>query len=190
MVKHKPTVALFGGSFDPPHKGHQTIVQKVASLDDIDYVVVMPAFLNPFKMSTLASAEKRLAWCKKVCQGKKVIVSDFEVSMHRPVYTIETIKALQDNYEIKYLVIGSDNLAKITEWQDFEQINTRITWLVFTRDGTDPDCHLLKSCKVIALQIPASSTAIRDNKELDQLDNSILDEVARTIQNMKDNYDH
>jgi len=181
LVKHKPVAALFGGSFDPPHKGHQSIVQKVASLDDIDYVIVMPAFLNPFKTATLASAEKRLTWCKKVCRGEKVIVSNFEVSMHRPVYTIETLKALQDDYEIRYLVIGSDNLAKITEWQQFKQINARITWLVFTRDGADPDCHLLRSYKVIALQIPASSTAIRNNRGLDQLDDSILDEVAHTI---------
>jgi len=182
LVKQRPTVALFGGSFDPPHKGHQAIVQKVASLDDIDSVIVIPAFLSPFKTAALASAQKRLAWCKKVCHGDKVIVSDFEISQHRPVYTIETLEALEEVYEVKYLVIGADNLAEITKWKRFDEINARIIWLVFTRDETHPDCHQLRDCRIVALEIPSSSTAIRKGKMLDHLDRSILDEVTHMIQ--------
>lgn len=190
MVKYRPTVALFGGSFDPPHKGHQAIVQKVASLDDIDSVIIMPAFLNPFKTATLASAQKRLAWCKEVCHGDKVIVSDFEISQHRPVYTIETLKALEKDYEVKYLVIGADNLAEIIKWKQFDEINARITWLVFTRDEAYPDCRPLRYCRVVALHIPTSSTAIRNGKDLDHIDSSIFDEVTHIIHHKKDKNDH
>ncbi|HHE07967.1 MAG TPA: ribosome silencing factor RsfS, partial [Chlorobaculum parvum] len=42
-------VAIFGGSFDPPHMGHQGIVQRAVEVLDIDKLIVLPAFLNPFK---------------------------------------------------------------------------------------------------------------------------------------------
>ena len=190
MVKHKPLVALFGGSFDPPHKGHQRIVEMLAALDDIDKVIVMPAFLNPFKVSTLASADTRLAWCKKVCHGDKIIISDFEVSQQRPVYTIETLQALQKEYDVKYLAIGSDTLEKIAHWKDFEDINAQVTWLVFTRDKRALDNHLLKRYRVMALHLPVSSTAIRDGRDRAYIDNAILDEITDILHNTKDKNDH
>ena len=190
MVKYRPPVALFGGSFDPPHEGHQRIVEALTALDDIDKVIVMPAFLNPFKTSTLASAKMRLSWCKKVFRGDKVIISDFEIAQHRPVYTIETLQALQKEYEVKYLAIGSDNLEKITRWKHFEEINAQVTWLVFTRAQATPDCHLLERCRVMMLHLPVSSTAIRDGRDRVYIDNTILDEVTDTIHNTKDTHDH
>ena len=190
MVKDKPSVALFGGSFDPPHEGHRRIVEVLTTLDDIDKVIVMPAFLNPFKTSTLASADKRLSWCKKVCHGDKVIVSDFEISRHRPVYTIETLQALQKAYEVKYLAIGSDNLEKIAHWKQFGEINAQVTWLVFTRGQTMPDCRLLERCRVMALHLPVSSTAIREGREKAYVDSAILDEVTDILYNTKDAHDH
>ncbi len=190
MVKHRPSVALFGGSFDPPHEGHRRIVEVLTTLDDIDKVIVMPAFLNPFKTSTLASADKRLAWCKKVCHGDKVIISDFEISQHRPVYTIETLHALQKEYEVKYLAIGADNLDKIMHWKHFEEINAQVTWLVFTRGRTTPDCRLLMQCRVMALHLPVSSTAIRNGKDMMHIDSTILDEVTDILHHTKDTHDH
>ena len=190
MVKSKPMVALFGGSFDPPHKGHQAIVHAVAALEDIDKVIVMPAFLNPFKKGTLATADKRLAWCQKVCKHPRVHVSDFEISQERAVYTIETLEALKEKYTVKYLVIGADNLAQITQWRDFDKINARITWLVFDRGTKKPDCHALKHCKHLPLDIPVSSTEIRKGQALHHVDKRILDEVKKTITHYKDTHDN
>ncbi len=189
MVKKRPTVALFGGSFDPPHRGHQYIAQTVAARDGIDKVIVMPAFLNPFKKTTLASPKKRLDWCRQVCRGKKVIVSDFEISHDRPVYTIETLEMLQMHYLVKYLVIGADNLAEIERWEAFDKINESIIWLVFTRGTEIPDCHPLRHCEIIAMDIPVSATAIREGNDFDAVDQSILDEVKQLIHN-KGNDDH
>ncbi|MBO7475437.1 MAG: adenylyltransferase/cytidyltransferase family protein, partial [Campylobacter sp.] len=42
-------IALFGGSFDPPHTGHEKIVRLVLANLNIDLLVIMPTFLNPFK---------------------------------------------------------------------------------------------------------------------------------------------
>ena len=180
MVKKKPTIALFGGSFDPPHKGHQAIIKKTASLLDIDTLVIMPAFLNPFKKSTLASPKKRLEWCKEVCDIPKVTVSDFEILQGRPVYTIQTLDFLKKEYEVKYLVIGSDNLDSIDRWKDFDKINDNITWLVFTRDNK-ADYSKLREYKTIELDMPISSTDIRDGNSLEHIDKRIQKDVANII---------
>jgi len=183
LVKNRPTVALFGGSFDPPHKAHQRIAQKVSALQDIDYLVIMPAYLNPFKTASLVSAEKRLEWCKKVCLGKKIIVSDFEASLGRPVYTIETLRMLQAQYEVKYLVIGADNLEKIEAWKAFDEINASVTWLVFSRDGGSmPNKHPLKRHRYIALDMPVSSSKIRKGEDFDAIAECISVEVTHHIQ--------
>jgi nicotinate-nucleotide adenylyltransferase len=188
LVKNKPTIALFGGSFDPPHRGHQAIVKAVSSFEDIDNVVVMPAFLNPFKQSTLATAEQRLAWCNSIFNEEKVIVSDFEVSQGRAVYTVETLRALSSTYDIKYLVIGSDNLAQIQQWKSFEEINEHITWIVFSR-GNDPiNCQIFTRCKQLTLEIPVSSTHIRNGQHLEQIDPTIRTEVQQLLQ-QKENHD-
>ncbi len=180
MVKKKPTVALFGGSFDPPHVGHQAIVKKAAALPDIDNLIVMPAFLNPFKKSTLASTEKRLEWCQKIFTESKVIVSNFEILEGRSVYTIETLTHLGKEYDVKYLVIGSDNLVSIDKWKDFDKINEAITWLIFTRDS-DIDYSMLKKYKAIELDMPISSTDIRQGKAQELIDKRILIDVKEII---------
>jgi nicotinate-nucleotide adenylyltransferase len=53
-------VAIFGGSFDPPHKGHQNIVQRALETLEIDKLIILPAYLNPFKQNSLASAKQFL----------------------------------------------------------------------------------------------------------------------------------
>ncbi len=187
MVKNKPTIALFGGSFDPPHRGHQAIVKRVSTFEDIDRLIVMPTFLNPFKQSTLASAKQRLTWCRKVFNIDRVSVSDFEITQGRAVYTIETLEVLSKIYDIKYVVIGSDNLTQIQQWKSFEKINAWITWIVFSR-GSDPvNCHALKKCKQLTLEIPVSSTHIRNGQYLEQIDPTIRTEVQQLLQQKENN---
>ena len=76
----KPTVAIFGGSFDPPHKWHQLIVERAIEELDIDKLIVVPAFLNPFKTSSLANAQQRLEWSHLLFDEiPNVIVDDYEI---------------------------------------------------------------------------------------------------------------
>jgi len=190
LVKKRASIALFGGSFDPPHKGHQAIVRALASLEDIDRVVVMPAYLNPFKHETLADAATRLRWCQTLCEAPRVTVSDFEITQGRPVYTIETVRKLQEHYDVKYLVIGADNLKDIEQWQEFEQLDAMVVWLVFGRGGVEPDCHKLTHCRLLPLDMPISSTEIRAGRGLEHLDPAILDEVKEIRNQHKEHYEY
>lgn len=177
----KPEVAIFGGSFDPPHKGHQQIVRKAVKELDIDRLIVLPAYLNPFKESSLASPEERLKWCHQLFDGiPKVIVEDYEIRQNRSVRTVESVKHFSEAYTVKYLIIGSDNLSTLTQWHEFEWLNRTVVWVIATREGHPIQTEGLGSWKILEVDMPISSTAVREKTELHHIDNKIKQSVQQT----------
>ncbi len=179
MIKNRPDTALFGGSFDPPHLGHREIVEKTLSLPGIERLVLLPAWLNPFKRESHAPPEKRLEWCRTVFDLPGVIVSDYEIRQKRPVYTLESYRALSREYSIGWLVIGADNLKDLPRWHAFETLNREVTWIVATREGSSPDVSRLRSVRILELHVPVSSTQIRSGVGFDFVDPRIREEVRR-----------
>ncbi|NPA27833.1 MAG: nicotinate (nicotinamide) nucleotide adenylyltransferase [Epsilonproteobacteria bacterium] len=168
--------AIFGGSFDPPHLGHKEIIKE--SLKIADKIIVVPTFLNPFKKSFKIPPQKRLELVKKsLADMNNIIISDFEIKNNRPTYTIETFEELSKNYNIKYIIIGADNLKDITKWKDFNTLNSKITWLVAKRANQNLDCSPLKCYNILDINMDISSTEIREGKKLEYIDKKIRDEV-------------
>lgn len=94
-------IALFGGSFDPPHAGHAAAVKAILSSLKPDLLVIMPSFLNPFKKSFSAPPQLRLKWCCALwSDAPGVEVSDYEISQNRSVSTIQSVKFLLEKYGI------------------------------------------------------------------------------------------
>ena len=185
MVKKAESVALFGGSFDPPHLGHRRILEKLLELPAIDRVIVMPAWLNPFKERSHATAQERLKWCRRVFDLPGVEVSDREIRQGRPVYTIETWEALRrEGVPLKYLVVGSDNLPGLPKWREFERLNEEASWIVVTRGEERPDLSVLRRAALLPLEVPVSSTAIRRGEGAEYLDPRIREEVLKTYQSI------
>ena len=92
-------IALFGGSFDPPHAGHDAAVRAILSSLKPDLLVIMPSFLNPFKKSFSAPPQLRLKWCRALwSDAPHVEVSDYEISQNVPVPTIQSVKFLLEKY--------------------------------------------------------------------------------------------
>ncbi len=190
MVKTpKPVAAIFGGSFDPPHIGHQQIVQAAAKLPGVDRVLIVPAYLNPFKTSSLSDAGQRLQWCHSLFDGiPKVSVESYEVDQGRSVTTWETVKHFKTNYDVRYLIIGSDNLSTLEKWHQFDALNREIIWIIATREGYDLKTDMLRSWQILEVNVPASSTEIRTSGDISHVDNKIKEDVNRTLQlNTKDN---
>ena len=179
-------VAIFGGSFDPPHQGHQLIVQKALEVLEIDKLIIIPTFLNPFKNSSLAKAQTRLSWCHKLFdQYPRIEVSDYEISLAKPVYTSESLRHFQKLYDVKYLIIGADNLSSIEKWHSFEWLNQEITWVIADRHKYALDIGMLREWLLLDISVDVSSTDIRDGKELRYIDEKIVTEVASIIENNK-----
>lgn len=155
-------LALYGGSFDPPHAGHVAVVTKALELLPIDKLYIVPAWRNPFKSSVIAEGSIRYKWLKEIfAPFKKVEISDFELMMGRSVFTIETVKHFAPLCDEIYLIIGADNLENLKKWHDYEELSTLITWVVATREGiTIPD-DMIK----LPIDVPIRSTDIRSSLE-------------------------
>ncbi|CAA6817256.1 MAG: Nicotinate-nucleotide adenylyltransferase (EC [uncultured Sulfurovum sp.] len=180
--KNKPIVAIFGGSFDPPHLGHQEIVNTAIKNLPIDLLLVVPAYLNPFKSSSLASATQRLEWCHTLFDNvDKVKVNNYEISEGKSTPTSQSVKHFNIVYNVQYLIIGSDNLESLTKWHHFEWLNHNIIWVIISRNGHELETDELREYRVITLDIPTSSSHIRFSKDLHYIDNKIKQSVHNVL---------
>jgi len=167
-------IALFGGSFDPPHIGHIKIINTLIKIKDIDKVIVMPTFLNPFKSKSHASAKLRLQWLKKIFQNSKQIeVSDYEILQNKKVPTIQTVEHLLHKYNKIYLVIGADNLKSLDKWYKYEELKNKISFIVATRDALD----IQKSFIKLDIDENISSSQLRKEMKISKLPNICADEI-------------
>ncbi len=159
------TIALFGGSFDPPHFGHKSVVKEALKVLEIDRLIVVPTFLNPFKRASHFTTGERLQLTKELFKGfDKVTVDDYEIEEQKPTPTAQTLKYFQQKYNVEYLIIGADNLEHIEKWYEFEWLNAQITWVIATRKGYEIKSNKLRDVKILEVEVDISSTQIR-NKE-------------------------
>ena len=156
------SIALFGGSFDPPHSGHRAVVEAALNLKEIDKIVVMPTFLNPFKSKSHLTSIQRLEMVKEMFKNyKRVEVSDFEVSQRKKVASIRTVKHLMQESDKIYLIIGADNLESLHKWQDYDELERLVTFIVAKRNGIKiPDKYIK-----IDVNEDISSTEIREKEK-------------------------
>jgi len=156
MKPHKlHNIIIFGGSFDPIHKGHLEIINHSTNL--ADKVIVVPNYLNPLKNSFSAPSELRLKWLKETINNPKVEISDYEIKQNKPCYTIDTIKYFKQFYDKISFIIGADNLATLDKWKNINELKKEIKFIVVTRDNIP-----IKGYKTINVNIPISSTEIRN----------------------------
>ncbi len=152
------TIALFGGSFDPPHLGHYSIVHALLEIKEIDEIIVMPTYLNPFKDASFAPAELRLRWLKEIFkEERKVTVSDFEIQEEKKVPTITTVENLSKNCDKIYLIIGADNLKDLHSWYRYSELEKLVTFMVAHRESISiPPCYA-----DLQVEVNISSSEIR-----------------------------
>lgn len=168
------TIALFGGSFDPPHIGHEAIIGALSKFKEIDKVIVMPTFLNPFKSNFYAPASLRVKWLKEIFSDyKNVEVSDYEALKKRQVTTITTVKHLLKSYKKIYLVIGADNLVSLNKWSGYDELKSLVTFIIVPRDGIE----ISKEYLSLNVDEKISSTKLRENIEISKLPKKCAREI-------------
>jgi len=170
------TIALFGGSFDPPHIGHEAIVKAISAFRDVDKIVVMPTFLNPFKKLSHAPSKLRLQWLKKIfSEFENVEVSSYEVQQNKKVPTIQTVLHLLRKYKKIYLIIGADNLSSLHKWERFEELKKLVTIVVAPREGIKIDSKFL----TLDVDIDISSSSLRENIDINLLPKKCATEIEK-----------
>jgi nicotinate-nucleotide adenylyltransferase len=134
-------VALFGGSFDPPHRGHIAIATAAADVFDLDKVFFAPVGRQPLKPEGVpASFADRLAMVELACGvDPRFDVSDLDApkSDGSPNYTVQTLATLQEAMPDTRLfnLVGADSFLDLRRWHEPERLLDLAEWIVVSRPG-------------------------------------------------------
>lgn len=193
-------VLLFGGTFNPPHRGHIEIAKQVSKKLGIEKIVLLPLGNPPHKIgSEVLDARHRVNMLRLAIGSEKNFkISLIEVNRKGYTYTIDTLKEIQKKYgDTKriYYLIGSDILEELTTWKDFREVFLMCRFVVVARNGHAREL-LAKEIERLALAykfdativdvdcINISSTDIRERiKKGYSLDEMIPMEVLQYIIN-------
>ena len=138
-------IAIYGGSFNPPHLGHVAAARTVAESVRPDRLLIVPDNLPPHKELAEESpdAESRLSLCRLAfADVPGAEVSDIELRREGRSYTANTIEELRQLYpnDELLLVMGSDMFLCFTDWYRFHYLLDECTLVVLSRyeDGDAP----------------------------------------------------
>lgn len=132
-------IGLFGGSFNPPHVAHCLVAETVRDQFGFEEIWWVPSHHPPHKTEEeLASAKHRLAMTKQAAAVHPAFrVCDIELRREGVSYTVDTLRALQDEYpDVSFwLIIGSDSLRDFGSWHCPNEIMNRVPVVVYKRPG-------------------------------------------------------
>ena len=160
-------VGIYSGSFNPIHHGHVMLANYLVEFSDLDelWFVVTPQ--NPLKKKEdLLDDDERLKMVQlAVGDDPRFFVSDIEMHLPTPSYTINTLTALSEQYPDGEFVFicGMDSLQNLKNWREYQKILDNYELLVFPREGYDGG-DLINYPSVTVLDTPIleiSSTFIR-----------------------------
>jgi nicotinate-nucleotide adenylyltransferase len=159
-------VALFGGSFNPPHVAHQLVALYVLETQRVDELWIAPTYVHPFEHKKLASYEHRTRMCELMAAalGPRAVVSNIEEELaRRPGFrasrTLDLVTVLVDERGLEVrLVVGTDILAETAKWYRWDDVVAKAPLIVIGREGAAPP----PGSVVTGVQMPAiSSTRVR-----------------------------
>ena len=160
--------AIFGGSFNPIHRGHIALADFVVQGGWTDEVWLLVSPQNPLKAAAgLLPEQLRLALAQQATGNyDRIKVSDFEFHLPRPSFTYKTLAALRESHPDRsfQILIGADNWSCFNRWARHEELLRDYELLVYPRQGYDIQTASLPPNVrfVLAPLFPFSSTQLRE----------------------------
>lgn len=170
-----PGVAIYGGSFDPPHLGHVLSVAWALSTGEVDEVWIIPTWEHAFEKAHEASFDERMAMCRLAfAPFKAVELLDIERQLGDTSRTLRTLESLRDTHpETRFrLLIGADVLPTTNRWHRWEDVTKLAPPLVVGREGYPQP----EGCPIAIPNV--SSTGVRQARERDE---SVVGLVSGTV---------
>ncbi len=136
-------IGIFGGTFNPVHKGHVSALKKILSAVSLDRVLVLPDRIPPHKSAEgLVSGSDRLEMCRIAFSDvENTEVSDWELKNEGKSYSVITLRHFHEAFpeDKLYFIMGSDMIASFESWYRYEEILTLCSLICVSRSQEDTD---------------------------------------------------
>ena len=163
-------IGVYSGTFNPVHRGHIALADYIIDKHIVDEIWMIRSPQNPLKInSALLSDEHRAAMLEIAIAGHKGLrISNIEDTLPRPNYTINTLRALREQYPSDefHLIVGADNWLIFDQWREWKNIIQEFHLIVYPRPGYEvPSIDKERYPSVQVIDAPLydiSSTQIRN----------------------------
>ncbi len=193
-------IVMFGGAFNPPLYSHFSLAEQIINkYKQVEKVIFVPVN-SKYKKADLISNKHRYEMLKLICdKNEKFEVSNIELESKTPLYTIETLEILKNQYpnnEIAFM-IGSDNLKDLSNWYNAEKLVQNFKIYVLERKNDSIE-EIIQSNQLLSKNNQSfykvkngdfknlSSTYVRNNiKNGESIKNLTPDEIIMYIEKNK-----
>lgn len=185
-------IAIYGGSFNPMHRGHEQIVEYILKNLDMDKIIIVPVGIPSHRENNLEQSDTRLKICREIFKdNSKIEVSDIEIKSNGKSYTYDTLIKLIEVYGKNnefFEIIGEDSLKNFKTWKNYKELLKICKLIVFRRNDDEDkeiDKEFFKNSNIIILKneyYNYSSTEIREKvKNGEDISNLVNKNVEKII---------
>lgn len=185
-------IGVFGGSFNPVHKGHIAMAHELLKKEHLDEIWFVVSPLNPFKTAAadLLADDLRLEMTRKALADEpRLKASDYEFHLSKPSYTWDTLQHLSMDYPDDQftLIIGADNWSAWDRWCHADDILKHYEVVIYPRKGHSVEvASLPEGVSLASMRLyEMSSSEIRKRV---QEGLSIIDLVPENILHLVEEY--
>ena len=167
----KGRVGLFGGTFNPLHNAHLEVARTALNQYELSSIVFVPNGIPPHKEQVLGGdKEARYEMVRLVVESiPEFDVSRIEVDREGPSYTIDTIRALKEDYPQGIcFIVGADRLLKLDTWKEPHELLRSVPFVIAPRSGVSLDVFDVspfREAVIVPLEmedVDLSSSALRE----------------------------
>jgi nicotinate-nucleotide adenylyltransferase len=137
-------IGFFGGSFDPPHRGHIALARLAAENVALDRVLFAPVGVQPLKrdrpQASFADRVEMTALAIAREPGMELSQIDAPRNDGRPNYTIDAVRALRETLpadDALFCLMGADSFLSISKWYRSADLLVACDFVVAARPGFD-----------------------------------------------------
>jgi len=132
-------LGLYGGSFDPLHRGHLLVAQAALEELSLDRLFFIPAAQSPFKPGSRPAPDAaRLRMLRRSLAGQtRIEVRTDELTRGGVSYSIDTVNAFRGHHPGADLfwLIGADHVPTLPQWREADRLAASVTFVVIPRPG-------------------------------------------------------
>lgn len=162
-------LAIYGGSFDPPHVGHLLTAVDAFERLRLDLLIFVPVGAQPLKaQAVVAPADQRLAMMQLMAgTDERFAVDPIEIDREGLSFTVDTLRAYRDRFPLaeRHLLVGADVLASFDQWREPETVLQLARLAVLQRgesSGAPPERLSPAPIMLPTRRVDVSSTEIRE----------------------------